>query len=310
MKKILITGIGGDIAQGVARIIQQNYKNYELIGSDVHEQHGGSLFVDKVFQLPLASNLNYLSNLESLLTEEAIDIVIPMTEPELAVLGPMMERLNNLHWITAGKRVIEVGLDKFITTQVLNELGLPIPWTSLVDEDKPAGYPCILKKRTGTGSRSVFIIKDKNEAEYLAKSNKDAIYQELLMPADREVTCAVYRTLEGRVFILQMLRKLVGGFTNWATVINNEVVVTMCTTIAQGLDLKGSMNVQLRITESGPRVFEINPRFSSTVFMRHVLGFTDVLWSIDELEGKVLKAPSIELGRKIVRTQGAELLTI
>ena len=29
-------------------------------------------------------------------------------------------------------------------------------------------------------------------------------------------------------------------------------------------------------------VFEINPRFSSTVGMRHKVGFSDLIWSIQE----------------------------
>ena len=79
----------------------------------------------------------------------------------------------------------------------------------------------------------------------------------------------------------------------------------MCEVIAKGLDLRGSMNIQLRLTDKGPRVFEINPRFSSTVLMRHRLGYTDVLWALDEAEGKSISFPDIPLGRIMVRTQGA-----
>ena len=53
-----------------------------------------------------------------------------------------------------------------------------------------------------------------------------------------------------------------------------------------GLDLRGRMNVQLRLTDNGLRVFEISPRFSSAVLMRHRLGYTDLLWAIEEAESK------------------------
>lgn len=79
----------------------------------------------------------------------------------------------------------------------------------------------------------------------------------------------------------------------------------MCEVIAQGLDLCGSMNIQLRLTENGPRVFEINPRFSSTVLMRHRMGYTDVLWAIDEAEGKSIDFPEIVQDQMMVRLQGA-----
>ena len=79
----------------------------------------------------------------------------------------------------------------------------------------------------------------------------------------------------------------------------------MCELIAQGLDLRGSMNIQLRLTDKGPRVFEINPRFSSTVLMRHRIGYSDVLWALDETEGKSVVFPEIPQDRIMVRVQGA-----
>ena len=75
--------------------------------------------------------------------------------------------------------------------------------------------------------------------------------------------------------------------------------------IAEGLDLRGSMNIQLRLTDKGPRVFEINPRFSSTVLMRHRIGFSDVLWALEEAEGKSVVFPEIPQDRIMVRVQGA-----
>lgn len=79
----------------------------------------------------------------------------------------------------------------------------------------------------------------------------------------------------------------------------------MCMRIAEGLNLHGSMNVQLRLTDKGPRVFEINPRFSSTVLMRHRLGFSDVIWAIEEAEGKDIDFPIIPMNTVMVRVQAA-----
>jgi carbamoyl-phosphate synthase large subunit len=54
-------------------------------------------------------------------------------------------------------------------------------------------------------------------------------------------------------------------------------------------------------------VFEINPRFSSTVLMRHRLGFSDVLWAIDEAEGKLINFPEIPEDQMMVRVQSATI---
>jgi carbamoyl-phosphate synthase large subunit len=308
MRKVLITGIGGDIAQSTAKIIREQYPHIALVGTDLHLQHGGSLFVDKVYILPTANSIDYISKLVHLIDTEGVDVVIPMTEPELAVLGSLIKVRNDISWITAGEQVIAAGLDKLATAETIEKLGLPVPWTVPVNQGLPHQYPCILKNRLGSGSRAVFIVKDEAEALYLSKRYPDAIYQELLEPADREVTCAVYRTRDGKVSTLQMLRRLVGGFTGWATVINDDATSRMCKKLAEGLNLQGSMNVQLRITDAGPRVFEINPRISSTVLMRHQLGYTDVLWAMLEIEDKPINFPVLKEGQVMVRTQGAAIL--
>ncbi len=305
MKTVLITGIGGDIAQGVATIIREQRPDIRLIGVDMHEQHGGALFVDEVVIVPAASAAGYLDAVRNVLVSRAVDIMIPMSEPELGVMEPLLRELGENRCITAGEGVIKAGIDKLATINALKSFGLPVPWTYPVGEGLPPEYPCILKNRFGSGSRAVFSVKDAEEAAYLARKYPDAIFQEMLEPADREITCAVYRRRDGEVASLLMLRRLAGGFTGWAKVIEDEATSHMCQVMARGLDLRGSMNVQLRLTDQGPRVFEINPRFSSTVLMRHRIGFSDVLWALDEAEGKPIGFPDISPNQIMVRVQGA-----
>jgi len=305
MKRILITGIGGDIAQGVATILRESRPEIQLVGVDMHAQHGGHLFVDHFLLVPTACDPNYLYALKAIVNEYAIDAIIPMSEPELDASLPFLELMPGVKWITAGKRAVEAGLDKLKTMHALAELGVPAPWTKIVSEGYPVAYPCILKNRAGSGSRAVFIVSCNDDADYLVNRYPNAIFQELLEPADREVTCAVYRRNDGEVSSLLMLRRLTGGFTGWTKVIKDDEALQMCEKIAKGLDLRGSMNIQLRLTDKGPRVFEINPRFSSTVLMRHRVGYTDVLWAIEEAEGKSIDFSEIAQDRMMVRLQGA-----
>lgn len=305
---VLITGIGGDISQGVAAILRENRPDLRLIGVDVHAQHGGHLFVDHFLLVPKAGDPEYLDTIKEIIRKYSVGMVIPMSEPELAATLPFLELAPGVKWITAGKRVVKAGLDKLETMNALMGLGIPVPWTCTVVGGRPKAYPCILKNRSGSGSRAVFTVADDEDADYLVKHYPEAIFQELLEPAEREVTCAIYRRLDGKVSSLLMLRRLTGGFTGWAKIIKDVETARMCEAIALGLDLRGSMNVQLRLTDKGPRVFEINPRFSSTVLMRHRLGYTDVLWAIDEAEGKQVVFPEISQDRIMVRVQGAVVI--
>ena len=306
-KNVLITAIGGDISQGVATILRESRPDIRLIGVDIHSQHGGHLFVDYLEIIPTATAPDYRSALQAVINKYNIDIVIPMSEPELGALYPFESLYPGVKLITSGAQVVAAGLDKLSTIQALQNLGLPVPWTVPVNKSDPIAYPCILKNRYGSGSRAVFKIMDNEDTTYFRKRYPDAVFQEMLEPADKEVTCAVYRRREGEVLSLLMLRRLTGGFTGWAKIIQDEQTSKMCTRIAEGLNLKGSMNVQLRITDQGPRVFEINPRFSSTVLMRHRIGFTDVLWAIDEAEEKTVHYPNIHPDKIMVRIQAAAI---
>lgn len=308
IKVILITGIGGDIGQGVATIFRENRPDVRLIGVDVHAQHGGHLYVDRFALVPSASSPDYLDAIKAIVGKYSIDVVIPMSEPELAVAKPFSELAPGMQWITPGEQVVGAGLDKLKTMHALSELGIPVPWTKSVSEGRPISYPCILKSRLGSGSRAVFTVANDEDVDYLVKRYPGAIYQELLEPDNREVTCAVYRSRDGKVASLLMLRRLTGGLTGWAKVIKDEETSRMCEVIARGLNLRGSMNIQLRLTDKGPRIFEINPRFSSTVLMRHRVGFSDVLWALDEIEGKSVIFPEIPQDRILVRVQDASVI--
>jgi len=306
MKTVLITGIGGDIAQSIATILAESRPEFRLIGVDMNDRHAGYLFVDELFKVPAASTIEYTDSIKILIREYSVDIVIPTSEQELAVFDPLIDELGGDRCITAGVKVLNIGLDKLKTNKFIASLGIPVPWTVLAGKNKPLKFPCIFKARSGSGSKNIFKVDSQNEVSFLVEKYPHSIFQELLEPEGQEVTCAVYRAKNGRVAVLQLLRQLTEGTTSWAKVVDNKEALKMCRKIAKEIELQGSMNIQLILTDSGPRIFEINPRFSSTVLMRHKLGFCDLLWSLDEVKGLSVDFPSIGINQCMVRTQGVE----
>ena len=92
----------------------------------------------------------------------------------------------------------------------------------------------------------------------------------------------MFKSHSGATRVLQLERKLSHGVTVWARVIDDPLINDYCEEIAKSVKLVGAMNVQLIKTTFGPKAFEINARFSSTVEMRDGLGFRDLYWSLEE----------------------------
>ena len=83
-KRVLITGIGGDIAQGISRIIKENFPSWTVFGSDMTTKHSGKLFVDQFLQLPKTDlKKKYISRLNYFIKNHKIDLFIPTSEKEI-----------------------------------------------------------------------------------------------------------------------------------------------------------------------------------------------------------------------------------
>jgi len=182
---------------------------------------------------------------------------------------------------------MEIGFDKYKTAEFLRENDLPYPWTRIAAAGAPPEFPCILKNRTGCGSKDVQILTDKTYNDRVPSSEED-VFQEWIAGDGAEYTCGLFRSSAGKIRAIILRRKLRGGVTGCGVVEERAVIEDLLYALAEKLKLLGSINVQLRLREEIPYIFEINPRFSSTVRFRHKLGFTDVLWSMQDYCGKPL----------------------
>ena len=279
--KILVTGCGGDIGLAVGRILLDEKAADSVIGCDIQEDHAGKVFFDRCFVIERATAPNYIDTLLRLVQEEGVDLVIPTSEPELRTLCTNDFYGRRELFLTANQKAMEIGFDKYRTAEFLRKNGLPHPWTQLAADGRPQEFPCILKSRTGCGSKDVCIL---TEDQYHQQKDygEDDIFQELIAEDDAEYTCGVFRSSLGEIRSIIFRRKLKGGLTGSGIVEVNPEIERLLNMVAMYLDLQGGINVQLRMRAGVPYVFEINPRFSSTVRFRHKLGFSDVIWSMQD----------------------------
>lgn len=301
---ILVTGCGGDIGQSVGKILNESECVGNLYGCDISDKNAAQFIYSNFFLGLRCTDENYVSNLEAIVASKEIDIVIPISEPELRFFSKMnISKIGTATMIMASPEALKIGFDKLETADFLKKEGLPFPISHDINlVETVENFPVILKSRTGSGSSNVSLVRDNESFQTIKKNNPDYVVQEFLEGDNGEFTCGVFRSSKGIIRTIIFKRELMGGFTGYGEVVSNNEITHILTEIASKLNLIGSINVQLRLTIKGPVVFEINPRFSSTVRFRDLFGFADVRWSIeDKMNYPLSEYTDTSIGKKLYK---------
>jgi carbamoyl-phosphate synthase large subunit len=278
---VLITGANGDIAEAMGRIVAEVWPKTELHGSDSSGLWPGLALFHKMHSLPKANDPHYLSSLTNLAKKEGYTIIIPATEPELHRLSMDDAQALGLPLLMNHPSVIAMGCDKLATYEWLSNRDIPVPNTQLLSRVSEADLPIIVKPRFGYGSRELEKIDTVIQLQDVqSRRGDESIAQEWLPPLQGEFTCALIK-IAGQRKTVTLKRELLGGLTGKAEVVNEKKINIYLESILEVLPDPCAINIQLRWNKTEPLSFEINPRFSSTVMMRHILGFSDLKWMIN-----------------------------
>ncbi|WP_422355559.1 ATP-grasp domain-containing protein [Roseivirga pacifica] len=291
--RVLVTGCGGDIGQSIGKILINYTDRFEVHGVDISDRNAAKFIFPTFSIAPRVNAPEYLDFITKYIATHQIDLVIPIAEPELryyALNGWNSETIG-ADVLIANDESLNTGFDKMATVDFLSANGFAFPKTRLIGESSgKVEFPIILKSRTGSGSKSLLKVSNQIEFDFYmgVYGHQDFIIQEFIPSEEGEYTCGLFRSADGETRSIIFQRELMGGFSGYGELIESEIITRMLHELAGLLRLRGSINVQLRLRDGVPYIFEINPRFSSTVYFRHQFGFDDVLWSIADLRGERL----------------------
>jgi carbamoyl-phosphate synthase large subunit len=300
-KKILITGAQGDIAQSICRIILKNYKNKIIInGSDIVGSGPSDYIFNKIIYSPRPNTKQYKLFIKKV--AKIYDLIIPTTEDEIKFFSYNDKIANGVPLLINKSHIAKIFLNKISTHNFLHLNKIFHPKFSIpLNLIKKYKDPFFLKKIYGHGSKNYKLINTAYKFKKLKMLKKDQwMAQEFYDNKFDEYTCCVIK-LDNFISSIVLKRKLNKGMTYFAEVIQNRKIEKALRKIAEISKLEGSLNVQLKIFNNKISIFEINPRLSSTVMMRHMLGFKDCIWWIDYfLNKKIPIKPKIK-NRKILK---------
>jgi len=296
MKKIniLVTGVGGNIGQGIIKAARHSGLDCRVVGIDSNPLSVGLFVVDKGYVVPRVENTKLLGALVKIIRKEAIDIILVGSDPELWFYAKNKGRIENVAGakvVVSSMDVIKTATDKYLTSEFLRRNNFPYVKSvlcadkkSLAEFIKKNPFPLLIKPRKGYGSANVFIVDSKEELRVFGKRISDAVVQTLVGDAQSEYTTAVvYFKEEGIFEHIIFKRELHSGTTYRAEVIEDKNMAEQIRAITSRLCPFGPCNMQFKYVQGKVVIFEINARFSGTTPMRSMVGFNDVEMVVSHL---------------------------
>lgn len=239
-----------------------------LYGADFDRTCPASFFLDGLFEVPFKIDDAYIKSLLKICIDKKIDLLIPLIDPELLPLAKAKEHFSKIGTtvMISNEEMIEISRDKFKTFERMNQIGIPSPKTILGKDlvSDSISYPIILKPRSGSSSKGVFVIKDKNElpSPNIYK-NENYIAQELIK--GYEVTVDILSDGHGRCIegVQRKRLKVRGGEVERAITIKHRHLHSIVEKLVEQMMPFGVINVQFIFDEIKQRyiLVEINPRF-------------------------------------------------
>jgi carbamoyl-phosphate synthase large subunit len=309
MIRILVTGAGSLLGQGIIKSIKNSNLKCELFGTDYFSSAVGLYWVDQGYILPdiLKKGIQeneWLKSIVNIINKKNIDIVIPGLDFEIPVLSKhksFIEKNTKTIVLVNPEKIVSIGNDKWETVKFLKTNNFNYPNSCLPNRIESfldtSPFPFIVKPRFGHTSKNVFLVNNQKElSTALGKCDKPII-QEYLNEEFLEFTCGSTMIDNEIISLISLRRILKNGNTQEAYSEETKEVDNYIKNITQKLNPFGPINFQLRMSNRGPVVFEINPRFSGTTPLRALFG-------VNEVEAVIKKIMKIKDNNKYKKRYG------
>ncbi len=283
-KTVLVTGIGGNVGQGIIRNIMTSDYSLRIVGTNITDFSAGNHLVDSFYKVPFGYEATFIPLLKDIVEKEKVDLVIPSTDFETYFLA-LNADIIPCKIATSGVEAAEKYLDKYLSWQLHNKFNIPFAESILPSVYNNNFDMAIAKPRKGRGSKG--IIKNIKSLEEI-RALKDDEYIIQRMFVGTEITTAVYTTYKNKKVhgLISMERSLENGATTFCKVVKqyDDKFLAIAEKMVASTNLKGAFNIQSIVNETGEIMpFEVNCRISGTNSIRSHFGFRDVLYTIQEL---------------------------
>ena len=279
---ILVTGTGGAASQGIVKCLNMT-GNYRVVTTDIDPLLPGvyrgcpGYLVSRDWQ-------EYIKELLGICKKEKIAVLIPGSDFELEAISKNKDLLENeggAKVIISTPEAIAIANDKWKTYKFLIENDFRSPNSCLPNEIKdghiPLKFPVVVKPRFGWASMHVYLALNYAEVKsymtHIESAGLEPIIQEFIPEENQEYTSGVLISKDKEIIgAITLWRMLKSGLSHKVIVDDYPEIKGKMIEIASKLNTVGSVNIQCRLWNNEPYVFEINSRFSGTTIVQAMAG--------------------------------------
>jgi carbamoyl-phosphate synthase large subunit len=306
MTTVLVSGVGQVIGYGVARALRLARTDIRVIGTDIHDHAVGQVWCDAFHQAPLAASAQFEPFLAGLVEREAVSLILsgfPQEIPVLQRLRPDLEEAGASVCLNSDL-AIAWGNDKWRLAQDLSSAGVETIPTLLLDAaatfeelSQRLDAPFFVKPRLGSSSKGVALVSTAGElSAAVPMMDGTFIAQRRIGGVDDEFTASIHGDGEGRYTAAIVMRRWLGagGNTVRAEVVDPDIFRSQFDAVSALAKPLGPTNLQFRLEAGKPYLLEINPRFSSSTYMRALCGYNEAGMVLEHfIDGRLPVQPEI-----------------
>lgn len=214
--------------------------------------------------VPRVDEPGYVDALAGLVRDHSIELVVPLTDLDQALLARAREALAPALVLVPAPEACEVMHDKLRAHRFFLDHGIPSPRSWSPDRvPADAHYPLLVKTREGFGSRHIYRAADPGELDFFLRYTPvDSFVQEACL--GEEFSIDVFCDVEGRCLnaIPRTMIQSKGGESIKGMSIKDEELIAHGARVAETVGIVGPANVQcFREPDGSLPVTDVNLRF-------------------------------------------------
>jgi carbamoyl-phosphate synthase large subunit len=239
-----------------------------VVVTDINPLSPAVHVADRAYRVPLSDDPAYLDVVADICRAERIRLVVPTIDDELARFAAAREAFAAMGVVVAVSppETADLCNDKFATCAHLRAAGIAAAATWRPDAlPDRRSFPLFVKPRIGRGGIGAFRARSPRELAFFLDYVRDPIVQEFL--DGPEFTLDMLCDFDGTVLSVVPRERVVirAGVIDRGRTCADQRLIDLALACARAVRFAGAVNVQCRVVDGRPVVFEINPRFSGGI---------------------------------------------